>query len=93
MGGGVTYKRYFDLPRIRQAADERVVLLQSELDNERRQRQEKDALIQDLMNQLAAQKGQLQSMPTPLTPTQVRHFLCCFFFGYKCGIILPNKRL
>ena len=80
VGGGVTYKRYFDLPRIRQASDERVVLLQSELENERRQRQEKDKVIQDLMNQLAAQKGQtLQSTSTPSTPTEVRHFLCCFF--------------
>ncbi|PWA40198.1 transposase, Ptta/En/Spm, Transposase, Tnp1/En/Spm-like protein [Artemisia annua] len=69
VGGGVTYKRYFDLPRLRQASDERVVLLQSELDNERRKRQEKDAVIQDLMNQLAAQRGQLQSTSTSLTPT------------------------
>jgi hypothetical protein len=69
VGGGVTYKRYFDLPRIRQAADERVVLLQSELDNERRKRQEKDAEIQELKNQLAAQRGQLQSTSTPLTST------------------------
>jgi glutamate synthase domain-containing protein 3 len=77
VGGGVTYKRYFDLPRIRQASDERVVLLQSELESERRQRQEKDKVIQDLMNQLAAQKGQtLQSTSTPSTPTEVRHFLC-----------------
>lgn len=75
--GGVTYKRDFDLPRIRQASDERVVLLQSELENERRQRQEKDKVSQDLMNQLAAQKGQtLQSTSTPSTPTEVRHFLC-----------------
>nr|GEU61223.1 hypothetical protein [Tanacetum cinerariifolium] len=29
VGSGVTYKRYFDLPRIRQASDERVLLLQS----------------------------------------------------------------
>ena len=69
VGGGVTYKRYFDLPRIRQAADERVVLLQSELENERRQRQEKDAVIQDLMKQLAAQKGQSNSTSTPLAST------------------------
>ena len=73
VGGGVTYKRYFDLPRIRQASDERVVLLQSELADERRQRQEKKAVIQDLMKQLAAQRGQLQSTSTPLTQTEVRH--------------------
>ncbi|GJX59490.1 hypothetical protein Tco_0290880 [Tanacetum coccineum] len=35
VGSGVTYKRYFDLPRSRQASDERILLLQSQLDNER----------------------------------------------------------
>ncbi|GJS56003.1 hypothetical protein Tco_0629365 [Tanacetum coccineum] len=37
VGSGVTYKRYFDLPRSRQASDERIMLLQSQLDNERRE--------------------------------------------------------
>nr|GFA47593.1 hypothetical protein [Tanacetum cinerariifolium] len=73
---GVTYKRYSDLPRSRQASDERILLLQSELDNERRERQEKELLIQNLSNkmsqtegmvtklknQVAAQGGQLQSI-------------------------------
>ncbi|GKB33928.1 hypothetical protein Tco_0873329 [Tanacetum coccineum] len=35
VGSGVTYKRYFDLPRSRQSFDERILLLQSQLDNER----------------------------------------------------------
>ncbi|GJZ96141.1 hypothetical protein Tco_0668475 [Tanacetum coccineum] len=35
VGSGVTYKRYFDLPRCRQASNERILLLQSQLDNER----------------------------------------------------------
>ncbi|GJW74559.1 hypothetical protein Tco_0133929 [Tanacetum coccineum] len=38
VGSGVTYKRYFDLPRSRQASNERILLLQSQLDNERRER-------------------------------------------------------
>nr|GEU95250.1 hypothetical protein [Tanacetum cinerariifolium] len=42
---GVTYKRYFDLPRSRHASDERILLLQSQLDNERREHQEKELLI------------------------------------------------
>ena len=88
VGGGVTYKRYFDMPRIRQASDERVVLLQSELENERRKRQEKDALIQDLMNQLAAQKGPLQSTPIQVTPTVVRHFYVFLFFIYLLLLLL-----
>ncbi|GJU56882.1 hypothetical protein Tco_1234648 [Tanacetum coccineum] len=36
---GVTHKRYFHLPRSRQATDERIELLQTQLDNERRERQ------------------------------------------------------
>ncbi|GJW89391.1 hypothetical protein Tco_0164731 [Tanacetum coccineum] len=85
VGSGVTYKRYFDLPRSRQASDERILLLQSQLDNERRERQEKELLIQNLSNkmsqtegmvtklknQLAAQGGQFQSMSTQLTPQNV----------------------
>ncbi|GKA21803.1 transposase, Ptta/En/Spm, transposase, Tnp1/En/Spm-like protein, partial [Tanacetum coccineum] len=85
VGSGVTYKRYFDLPRSRQASDERILLLQSQLDNERRERQEKELLIQNLSNkmsqtegmvtklknQLAAQGGQFQSMSTRLTPPNV----------------------
>ncbi|GJX43309.1 transposase, Ptta/En/Spm, transposase, Tnp1/En/Spm-like protein, partial [Tanacetum coccineum] len=82
VGSGVTYKRYFDLPRSKQAADERILLLESQLDAARREREEKELLIKSmsskmsqtegmvtkLKNQLAAQGGQLQSMPTQLTP-------------------------
>ncbi|GJY81618.1 hypothetical protein Tco_0494369 [Tanacetum coccineum] len=32
VGSGVTYKRYFDLPRSKQAADERILFLESQLD-------------------------------------------------------------
>ncbi|GJW79888.1 transposase, Ptta/En/Spm, transposase, Tnp1/En/Spm-like protein [Tanacetum coccineum] len=85
VGSGVTYKRYFDLPQSRQASDERILLLQSQLDNERRERQEKELLIQNLSNkmsqtegmvttlknQLATQGGQFQSMSTQLTPPNV----------------------
>ncbi|GJR27267.1 retrovirus-related pol polyprotein from transposon TNT 1-94 [Tanacetum coccineum] len=42
VGSGVTYKRYFHLPRSRQATDERIELLQTQLDNERRERQQKE---------------------------------------------------
>nr|GEZ91385.1 hypothetical protein [Tanacetum cinerariifolium] len=42
VGSGVTYKRYFHLPRNIQATDERIELLQTQLDNERRERQQKD---------------------------------------------------
>ncbi|GJZ56467.1 transposase, Ptta/En/Spm, transposase, Tnp1/En/Spm-like protein [Tanacetum coccineum] len=82
VGSEVTYKRYFDLPRSKQAADERILLLESQLDAARREREEKELLIKSmsskmsqtegmvtkLKNQLAAQGGQLQSTPTQLTP-------------------------
>ncbi|GJU60773.1 retrovirus-related pol polyprotein from transposon TNT 1-94 [Tanacetum coccineum] len=76
VGSGVTYNKL---------ADERILLLQSQLDAARRERQEKDLLIQSmsskmsqteglvtkLKTQLAAQGEQLQSMPTQLTPPVV----------------------
>nr|GEV14521.1 hypothetical protein [Tanacetum cinerariifolium] len=58
VGSGVTYKRYFDLPRSRQASDDRILLLQK-------------GMVTKLKNQLAVQGGQLQSMSTQLTPTNV----------------------
>ncbi|GJW24465.1 hypothetical protein Tco_0038276 [Tanacetum coccineum] len=85
VGCRVTYKRYFDLPRSRQASGERIALLQSQLDNERRERQTKELEIQNLfnkmseikgmvsklMNMLAAQGQQLQTISTKLTPSDV----------------------
>ncbi|GJR50369.1 hypothetical protein Tco_1400890 [Tanacetum coccineum] len=64
VGSGVTYKRYFHLPRSRQATNERIELLKTQLDNERRERQQKDmtetkGMLSQLMNQLAAQGVQL----------------------------------
>ena len=89
VGSGVTYKRYFDLPRNRQASDERVALLQCQLDNERRERQKKDVVIKNLsdqvaqtqgmvtqlMSQLAAQGVNLQSLSTQLPASKERHLL------------------
>nr|GEV13663.1 hypothetical protein [Tanacetum cinerariifolium] len=85
VGSEVTYKRYFDLPQSKKASDERIALLQSKLDNERCERQGKELEIQNLskkmtetkgmliklMNQLAAQGEQLQSMSIKLTPSDV----------------------
>ncbi|GKB13796.1 hypothetical protein Tco_0847719 [Tanacetum coccineum] len=48
VGSGVTYKRYFYLPRSRQATDERIELLQTQLDNERREHHQKDELFKKL---------------------------------------------
>ncbi|GJR33268.1 transposase, Ptta/En/Spm, transposase, Tnp1/En/Spm-like protein [Tanacetum coccineum] len=45
VGSGVTYMRYFDLPQSRQASDERILLLQSQLDNERHKRKKKRTML------------------------------------------------
>ncbi|GJW34892.1 putative reverse transcriptase domain-containing protein, partial [Tanacetum coccineum] len=53
VGSGVTYKRYFHLPRSRQATDERIELLQTQLDNERpHERQQKDELVKKLSTEM-----------------------------------------
>ncbi|GKD66196.1 hypothetical protein Tco_1308304, partial [Tanacetum coccineum] len=52
VGSRVTYKKYFDLPRSRQATDKRIELLQTQLDNERRERQEKDTLVKKLSTEM-----------------------------------------
>ncbi|GKG02868.1 hypothetical protein Tco_0310504, partial [Tanacetum coccineum] len=52
VGGGVTYKRYFHLPRSRQATYERIELLQTQLDNERRERQQKEVLVKKLSTKM-----------------------------------------
>ncbi|GJS72299.1 retrovirus-related pol polyprotein from transposon TNT 1-94 [Tanacetum coccineum] len=57
VGSGVTYKRYFDLPRSRQASDERILLLQSQLDNERRERQEKKTINPEFVQQDVTNRG------------------------------------
>ncbi|KAL8240368.1 hypothetical protein R6Q59_013723 [Mikania micrantha] len=80
LGSGVTYKKYFNLPQKKQASDERLALLQSQLDNERRERQEKEAVIMNLSNEVAQTKGMItqlmsqlaaQGVKLPLLSTQV----------------------
>ena len=53
VGSGVTYNRYFDLPRRRKENDERLELLQIQLDNERRERQKKDLVVKQLSNEMS----------------------------------------
>ncbi|GKC71242.1 nucleotide-binding alpha-beta plait domain-containing protein, partial [Tanacetum coccineum] len=52
VGSRITYKRYFHLPRSRQATNERIELLQTQLDNERRERQQKDKLVKKLSTEM-----------------------------------------
>ena len=57
VGSGVTYKRYFNLPRSRKETDERLELLQTQLDNERRERKKKDLLVKQLSNEMSEKKS------------------------------------
>ena len=66
VGSGVTYKRYFDLPRSKQAADERILLLQSQLDAARRERQEKELLIQSMSSKMSQTEGLVTKLKTQL---------------------------
>ncbi|GJU48932.1 hypothetical protein Tco_1218487 [Tanacetum coccineum] len=85
-GSRVTYKRYFHLPRSRQATDERIELLQTQLDNERRERQlkdvlvkklstemtEKDVLVKKLSNEMKKTKGMLSQLMNQLAAQGVQ---------------------
>ncbi|GKF72265.1 hypothetical protein Tco_0208379, partial [Tanacetum coccineum] len=66
VASGVTYKRYFDLPRSRQASDEIILLLQSQLDNERHECQEKELLIQNLFNKMSQTEGMVTKLKNQL---------------------------
>ncbi|GKE96557.1 hypothetical protein Tco_1581412 [Tanacetum coccineum] len=50
----------------RQASDERILLLQSQLDNERRGRQEKELLIQNLSNKMSQTEGMVTKLKNQL---------------------------
>ncbi|GKA44504.1 transposase, Ptta/En/Spm, transposase, Tnp1/En/Spm-like protein [Tanacetum coccineum] len=62
VGSGVTYKRYFDLPRSKQAADERILLLESQLDVARREREEKELLIKSMSNKMSQTEGMVTKL-------------------------------
>ncbi|GJY33658.1 ribonuclease H-like domain, reverse transcriptase, RNA-dependent DNA polymerase [Tanacetum coccineum] len=72
VGSGVTYKRYFHLPRSRQATDERIELLQTQLDNERRECQQKDVLVKKLSNEMTKTKGMLSQLMNQLAAQRVQ---------------------
>ncbi|GKE17563.1 retrovirus-related pol polyprotein from transposon TNT 1-94, partial [Tanacetum coccineum] len=72
VGSGVTYKRYFHLPRSRQATNERIELLQTQLDNERRECQQKDELVKKLSNEMTETKGMLSQLMNQLAAQGVQ---------------------
>ncbi|KAI3510933.1 hypothetical protein L1887_18074 [Cichorium endivia] len=79
VGGGMKYKMHFDLPLNRQASDERVALLQCQLDNERREREEKEAVIKNLFDQVslvdinAKDSNTDQKGEAPLSVVRISH--------------------
>ncbi|GJU26676.1 reverse transcriptase domain-containing protein [Tanacetum coccineum] len=70
VGSGVTYKRYFHLPRSRQATDERIELLQTQLDNERRERQQKDELVKKLSTEMTQKDVLVNKLSNEMTETK-----------------------
>ncbi|GJV78887.1 hypothetical protein Tco_1514757, partial [Tanacetum coccineum] len=70
VGSGVTYKRYFHLPRSRQATDERIKLLQTQLDNERRERQQKDELVKKLSTEMTEKDVLVNKLSNEMTETK-----------------------
>nr|GEU50380.1 retrovirus-related Pol polyprotein from transposon TNT 1-94 [Tanacetum cinerariifolium] len=72
VGSGVTYKRYCDLPRRRQATDERIELLQTQLDNKRSEHQPKDVLVKKLSNEMIETKGMLSQLMNQLAAQRVQ---------------------
>lgn len=82
VGSGVTYNKYFDVPRSRQSADARVALLERQLEmerlereKERREREEKEAretaakdqIISDLSQEMAKTKGMVSQLLSQLS--------------------------
>ncbi|GJT58003.1 hypothetical protein Tco_0993057 [Tanacetum coccineum] len=70
VGSGVTYKRYFHLPRSRQATDERIELLQTQLDNKRRERQQKDELVKKLSTEMTQKDVLVNKLSNEMTETK-----------------------
>ncbi|GKD54378.1 hypothetical protein Tco_1287765, partial [Tanacetum coccineum] len=69
-GSRVTNKRYFHLPRSRQATNERIELLQSQLDNERRERQQKGVLVKKLSTEMTEKDVLVKKLSNEMTKTK-----------------------
>jgi hypothetical protein len=71
VGGAVTYKEYFGLPRRKQEANEKIALLQTQLDNERREREEKDKLIKKLSAEMTEKDVQVNKLSGEVENTNI----------------------
>jgi chromosome segregation ATPase len=70
VGNGVTYKRYFNLPRSRKETDERLELLQTQLDNERRECQQKDLLVKKLSTEMTKKDVLVKKLSNEMAETK-----------------------
>nr|GEZ15666.1 hypothetical protein [Tanacetum cinerariifolium] len=70
VGSGDTYKRYFHLPQSRQATDKRIELLQTQLDNEIRERQQKDVLVKKLSTKMIEKDVLVKKLSNEMTETK-----------------------
>ncbi|GKF02984.1 hypothetical protein Tco_0029907, partial [Tanacetum coccineum] len=70
VGSGVIYKRYFHLPRSRKATDERIELLQTQLYNVRRERQQKDELVKKLSTEMTQKDVLVNKLSNEMTETK-----------------------
>ncbi|GJX47728.1 hypothetical protein Tco_0272918 [Tanacetum coccineum] len=101
VGSRVKYKRYFHLPRSRRATDERIELLQTQLDNERRERQQKDELVKKLSTEMTQKDVELSSQlkvasdVTPMGAYEVdtNSVKCCFKDGVGGFFAWPKNQV
>ncbi|GJR18676.1 transposase, Ptta/En/Spm, transposase, Tnp1/En/Spm-like protein [Tanacetum coccineum] len=63
---GSAYKRYFDLPRSKQAADKRILLVESQLDAARHEREEKELLIKSMSSKMSQTEGMMTKLKNQL---------------------------
>jgi chromosome segregation ATPase len=70
VGNGVTNNRYFNLPRTRKETDERIELLQTQLDNERSERKKKDLMLKKLSTEMSQKDDQVKQLSTEMADTK-----------------------
>nr|GEX61509.1 hypothetical protein [Tanacetum cinerariifolium] len=70
VGSRVTYKRYFDVPQSKQATDKRIELLQTQLDNERSEHQQKDILVKKLSTKMTEKDVLVKKLSNEMTKTK-----------------------
>nr|GEY89390.1 hypothetical protein [Tanacetum cinerariifolium] len=70
VGSGVTYKKYSYHPQSRQATNERIKLLQTQLDNEIREHQQKDVLVKKFSTEMTKKDVLVKKLSNEITETK-----------------------